>query len=52
MVGLAAQVTGVLGPSAGGLLVGAFGWRLVFLVNVPLALIGVALASWAIPRQS
>ncbi len=32
-----------LGPSLGGLLVDAFGWRSVFAINVPVALVGAAL---------
>jgi EmrB/QacA subfamily drug resistance transporter len=48
----AAQALGLaLGPTAGGLLLAAGGWRLVFLVNVPIGLIGAA-AGWAfIPRS-
>ncbi len=41
MGGLAAA----LGPPIGGLLVGAFGWPSVFLVNVPIAL-GALIAGW------
>jgi MFS family permease len=37
----AAQAIGLaLGPSVGGLLVAAGGWRLIFFVNVPLGLLG------------
>ena len=32
------------GPLAGGLLLGTFGWRSIFLVNVPLCIIGVAMS--------
>ena len=42
MGGLAAAV----GPPLGGFLVGVFGWRSVFLINVPIAL-GAAIAGWA-----
>jgi len=48
----AAQAIGLaLGPSVGGLLLGAGGWRLIFLVNIPFGLLG-ALAGWIfIPRS-
>ncbi len=48
----AAQAIGLaLGPSVGGLLLAAGGWRLIFLVNVPFGLLG-ALAGWLfIPRS-
>lgn len=38
MVGAAATVAASAGPPVGGLLTASFGWRAVFLVNVPLAL--------------
>jgi MFS transporter, DHA2 family, methylenomycin A resistance protein len=38
-----------LGPAVGGLLVDAFGWRSVFLLNVPIAVAVVALATRFIP---
>jgi EmrB/QacA subfamily drug resistance transporter len=49
----AAQGLGLaLGPSIGGLLLAAGGWRLIFLVNVPFGLIGVV-AGWIfIPRST
>lgn len=37
-----------LGPSLGGLLIGAFGWRSIFVINVPVGLLAVA-AIRAIP---
>ncbi|MES1212251.1 MAG: DHA2 family efflux MFS transporter permease subunit, partial [Leifsonia sp.] len=39
-----------LGPTLGGLLIGAGGWRWIFLVNVPVGLIGLLLVS-RIPRR-
>src|SRR3954453_6720426 len=33
-----------LGPTIGGLLVGAFGWQSIFLVNIPVGIIGIAMA--------
>jgi EmrB/QacA subfamily drug resistance transporter len=49
----AAQATGLgLGPAVGGLLVGAGGWRLVFLVNVPAAAIGLVMGWFLIPRTA
>ncbi len=38
-----------LGPSLGGLLVEAFGWRSVFLLNVPLGLVAAALVCRHLP---
>jgi EmrB/QacA subfamily drug resistance transporter len=47
----AAQALGLgLGPALGGLLVSAGGWRLVFFLNVPAAVIGVAMGWLLIPR--
>jgi len=39
----------VAGPPLGGVLTDAFGWRAVFLVNVPVAALGIALSAWRIP---
>jgi MFS family permease len=36
------QASMAIGPTLGGVLIGAGGWRLTFLVNVPLAVLGVA----------
>lgn len=40
-----------LGPVLGGLLVGAFGWRSVFVVNVPVVILAVVLAARFVPES-
>ncbi len=41
----------LLGPPLSGLLITAFSWRMIFLVNIPLCLICFALAKNAMPQQ-
>ncbi|WP_163509592.1 MFS transporter [Fodinicola acaciae] len=48
---VAGQVTMAVGPPLGGLLIAAGGWRSIFLVNIPLALIGAALALLWLPTD-
>ncbi len=44
---IAGQATMAVGPPLGGLLIAAGGWRLTFLVNVPLAVAGIgAVLAW------
>ncbi len=40
-----------LGPAIGGLLIGIFGWRSIFYVNVPVGIIGTTLAAMILPRD-
>jgi len=48
----AAQAIGLaLGPSVGGLLLAAGGWRLIFFVNVPLGVLGAIAALLLVPRS-
>ena len=47
--GATAGVATLLGPLAGGVLVDRLGWEWIFFVNVPIGIIGVALAIWLIP---
>ena len=48
----AAQALGLpLGPSIGGLLLAAGGWRLIFFVNVPFGLFGAVAAILLVPRS-
>ena len=42
----------ILGPLIGGPLIDAFGWRAVFFINIPLGLIGVAMALLFIEESS
>jgi EmrB/QacA subfamily drug resistance transporter len=47
-----AQALGLaLGPSIGGLLLGAAGWRLIFWVNVPVGILGIVAGLLFIPRS-
>jgi MFS family permease len=51
--GATISIATALGPTLGGLLIAlggeADGWRLIFWINVPLALIVIALAAWMLP---
>jgi len=40
-----------LGPALGGLLLGLGGWRLIFLINIPAGIIGIALGWFFLPRS-
>jgi EmrB/QacA subfamily drug resistance transporter len=47
-----AQALGLaLGPAIGGILLSIAGWRLIFLVNLPAGLIGLALGWFLLPRS-
>jgi EmrB/QacA subfamily drug resistance transporter len=47
--GATAGAAGLVGPLAGGALVGALGWQWIFFVNIPIGIIGVAFAVWLLP---
>ncbi|WP_445166519.1 MFS transporter [Mycolicibacterium sp. Dal123E01] len=49
MWGATAGVATLVGPLAGGILVGRLGWEWIFFVNVPIGVIGLGLAVWLIP---
>jgi MFS family permease len=49
MLGTLSAVGTALGPSLGGLLIAGHGWRAIFLVNVPLGLVALALALRSLP---
>jgi MFS family permease len=50
-ISIAGQVTVALGLPLGGLLVGAAGWRIVFMINIPFALACFLMARAWIPRD-
>ncbi|HVC41622.1 MAG TPA: MFS transporter [Candidatus Saccharimonadales bacterium] len=49
----AAQAVGLsVGPALGGALTALGGWRLIFLVNIPIGLVGLALGWFFLPRST
>lgn len=46
------QTTAVIGPTLGGLLIGAWGWRATFAVNIPLGLASFLLGALFFPRHT
>nr|WP_090275899.1 MFS transporter [Mycolicibacterium komanii]CRL69046.1 EmrB/QacA subfamily drug resistance transporter [Mycolicibacterium komanii] len=48
--GATAGVATLVGPLAGGVLVDALGWQWIFFVNVPIGVVGVALALRLVPE--
>ncbi|WP_192183532.1 MFS transporter [Mesorhizobium amorphae] len=51
LLGAMSAIGTTLGPSLGGLLIAGFGWRAIFLVNVPLGVLTFALAWRALPAR-
>lgn len=49
--GLGVIVGPALGPTLGGVLTEAFGWRSIFLVNLPVGIVGLAMAYRYLPRS-
>lgn len=47
--GATAGVASLVGPLAGGVLVDGLGWQWIFFVNVPVGVLGLALAYWLVP---
>jgi EmrB/QacA subfamily drug resistance transporter len=47
--GATAGVATLVGPLAGGFLVDGLGWQWIFFVNVPIGVLGFALAVWLVP---
>ncbi len=45
-----AMIGPISGPPLGGFLTDMFGWRSVFLINVPIGILGLALVAWKIPH--
>jgi len=47
----AGAITSAVGPVAGGWLVDAFSWRVIFFLNVPLACLTIVLATLSVPNS-
>jgi multidrug resistance protein len=52
LLGSAVGVAAAIGPALGGVLVGAFGWRAIFLVNVPVVAAAVVLSLRSLPSAA
>ncbi len=50
LLGTMSAIGTCMGPSLGGALISGFGWRAIFLVNIPVGLINLALAWKYLPR--
>lgn len=51
LLGTTSAIGTALGPSLGGALIAGLGWRAIFLVNVPLGLVALALAHRHLPGE-
>ena len=49
---IASQITAVIGLPLGGVLAGAFGWRALFLVNIPLAIITLVFTMLGVAKDA
>lgn len=52
LLGTMSAVGTALGPSLGGVLIAAFGWRAIFLVNLPLGILAALLAQRQLPADT
>jgi EmrB/QacA subfamily drug resistance transporter len=52
IIGLIAPLGAVVGPSLGGLLIGAFGWPAIFYINVPVGIVALFLIYRLLPRDA
>lgn len=50
-IGAVVSIGSLIGPSVGGLLVAAAGWRSIFFVNVPIGVLGVVLTFMVMPES-
>lgn len=51
LLGTMSAIGTTLGPSIGGVLIAGFGWRMIFLVNVPLGIVNLLLARRTLPAD-
>lgn len=51
LLGTMSAIGTALGPSLGGVLIAGFGWRAIFLVNVPMAMVALILSRRSLPAD-
>lgn len=51
LLGTTSAIGTTLGPSLGGVLIAGFGWRVIFLINVPLGILNLMLALRTVPAD-
>jgi EmrB/QacA subfamily drug resistance transporter len=51
LLGTMSAIGTALGPSLGGILIAASGWRVIFLINLPLGLVALFLSQQHLPRD-
>lgn len=51
LLGTMSAIGTTLGPSLGGLLISGFGWRMIFLINLPLGTLNLVLAARTLPAD-
>lgn len=51
LIGTVVALGSMVGPAVGGLLVGTFGWKLIFYVNLPIGLIGLLGVYFVLPKD-
>jgi len=51
LLGTTSAIGTTLGPSLGGVLIAGFGWRVIFLINVPLGILNLLLALRTLPAD-
>ncbi|CUU54552.1 drug resistance transporter, EmrB/QacA subfamily [Parafrankia irregularis] len=51
LIAVSSTIGPVLGPILGGLILDHLDWRWIFLVNLPIGVVSIALAMWAVPRD-
>ncbi|QHE84658.1 MFS transporter [Hydrogenophaga sp. BPS33] len=52
MLGTMSAVGTALGPSLGGVLIASFGWQAIFLINIPLGFVAIAMARRFLPPDA
>lgn len=50
VVGMVIAIGAIIGPSLGGFLTSIGGWRLIFLINLPIGIVGLILCSKMVPE--